>query len=248
MVEDADRKVDLRFLEACYYCDTLNNKQLEGHLSQSVELIPYAGSCRAVTNKMSYSRASLLSSILASGLSDGLDQPGSTLAVWRVSDSSALDVIKVETKIPKVHKVGDWTICIDPNLESKILLMRRERLNNETGGILLGVIDRIVKRIDLVDAWAEPADSVGRASEFKRGIKRLIPSIKKACEETLDQIRYVGEWHSHPRACDTNPSRTDLNQILWLTDELAMDGYPSLMIIAGDKGLSLVMGHRKFNK
>lgn len=120
--------------------------------------------------------------------------------------------------------------------------MREDRLNNETGGILLGVIDRIANRIDLVEAWAQPEDSVGKPSEFRRGIKRLIPDIKQACEATLDQIRYVGEWHSHPRGCKTDPSQIDLAQIIWLTDELAVDGCPSLMIIAGDEGLTFLVG------
>tara|TARA_B110001469_G_scaffold79498_1_gene75206 strand:- start:1204 stop:3468 length:2265 start_codon:yes stop_codon:yes gene_type:complete len=242
MIEDSERKSDLRHIEAQYYRETLNRPELRKHLSQSVEQIPYAGSCRAVTNRMPYSRASLLSSLLASGLSEGLDQKEASLSVWSVKVSGSVDAIKLQANEPTCHGIGDWKICIDPALESKILTMREERLNNETGGILLGVIDRIANRIDLVEAWAQPEDSVGKPSEFRRGIKRLIPDIKQACEATLDQIRYVGEWHSHPRGCKTDPSQIDLAQIIWLTDELAVDGCPSLMIIAGDEGLTFLVG------
>ncbi|MDQ8195117.1 ThiF family adenylyltransferase [Coraliomargarita sp. SDUM461004] len=242
MIEDSERKLDLRHIEAQYYRETLNHTQLREHLSQSVEHIPYAGSCRAVTNRMPYTRASLLSSLLAGGLSDGLDKEEASLAVWSVGKNYTVDAFTVPLKEPQCKEIGDWEVCIDPELESKILVMREERLGNETGGVLLGVVDRIAKRIDLVEAWPEPEDSTGKPSEFKRGIKRLIPDIKKACEATLDQIRYVGEWHSHPDGCTTNPSGTDLNQIMWLTDELAMDGCPSLMIIAGDEGLTFLIG------
>jgi hypothetical protein len=243
MIEDEDREFDLRQIEARYYRETLHSPQIREHLSQSADQIPYAGSCRAVTNRMPYARASLLSSLLSGGLSEGVDEKQARLTVWTVGDKSTVSALDINLDAPMIHQIGEWTVSIDPILESKILSMREERLNNETGGVLLGVIDRIVKRIDLVDAWPEPIDSEGKPSEFKRGIKRLVPQIKAACEATLDQIRYAGEWHSHPRGCQTSPSITDLSQIFMLTDELAMDGCPSLMIIAGDNGLSFVMGH-----
>lgn len=242
MVEDTTRSTDLRQIEAQYYRETLNRPELYEHLSQSAEHIPYSGSCRAVTNRMPYSRASLLSSLLASGLSEELDQEGAALSIWSVKDSGSIDALKIKPVAPSYHEIGEWSVVIDPIVKRRILSMRGERLNNETGGILLGIVDRITKRIDLVDAWPEPEDSLGKPSEFKRGIKRLIPDIKKACEATLDQIRYVGEWHSHPKNCATNPSLTDLKQIVGLTGELAMDGCPSLMIIAGDRGLSCLIG------
>jgi hypothetical protein len=242
MIEDSERKSDLRHIEAQYYRETLNRPELYKHLSQSVDQIPYSGSCRAVTNRMPYSRASLLSSLLAAGLSEGLDQQEATLSIWSVKDTGSVDAITFQANEPTCHEIGSWKVCIDQELESKILAIREERLGNETGGILLGVIDRIAQRIDLVEAWAQPEDSVGKPTEFRRGIKRLIPDIKQACGATLDQIRYVGEWHSHPRGCKTNPSQTDLAQIIWLTDELAVDGCPSLMIIAGDEGLSFFLG------
>jgi hypothetical protein len=245
MLEDANRSTDLRQIEAQYYRETLNRPELHEHLSQSADQIPYAGSCRAVTNRMPYSRASLLSSLLASGLSEELDQEGAALSIWSVKDSGSVEALKIKPVKPSCHEIGEWTVVIDPIVESKILSMRSERLDNETGGILLGIIDRITKRIDLVDAWPEPEDSLGKPSEFKRGIKRLIPGIRKACEATLDQIRYVGEWHSHPKNCETNPSVTDLRQIVGLTGELAMDGCPSLMIIAGDVGLCCFIGKLK---
>ncbi len=50
------------------------------------------------------------------------------------------------------------------------------------------------------------------------------------------QIRYVGEWHSHPRRASALPSSTDLRQVAWLRHELAGEGLPALMAIAADNG------------
>jgi len=63
-----------------------------------------------------------------------------------------------------------------------------------------------------------------------------------AMGRTLDQVRYVGEWHSHPRNHSTRPSRVDVAQILWLTDSLASDGCRALMILVGADDIRVCMG------
>jgi hypothetical protein len=52
----------------------------------------------------------------------------------------------------------------------------------------------------------------------------------------------VGEWHSHPRRARTTPSGKDLLQLGWLASTLSMDGCPGLMLIEGDKGVSINFG------
>jgi proteasome lid subunit RPN8/RPN11 len=42
-----------------------------------------------------------------------------------------------------------------------------------------------------------------------------ITRVFDAMERTLDQVRCVGEWHSHPRHHSTNPSDIDVAQIAW---------------------------------
>jgi hypothetical protein len=65
MVEPADRNLTLRDLEARYYRVVLREPELERHLSATGERFAYTGACRAVTNRMPESRASLLSSLAA---------------------------------------------------------------------------------------------------------------------------------------------------------------------------------------
>jgi hypothetical protein len=70
----------------------------------------------------------------------------------------------------------------------------------------------------------------------------LADDTNKAVEATMYQLRYVGEWHSHPKRSSSSPSRTDLVQLHWLESELSHEGLPGLMLIAADHGsFSLVV-------
>lgn len=242
MVEDQCRRADLRSIEALYYSAILRELTLAEHLSQAADRIPYSGSCRAVTNRIPASRAATLGGLLASGLCLALDRPSATLRIWSVRDDGSVSVISRTPHAPVIHRCGGWVVCIDTELEKTILSMRGEKLNDETGGVLLGIADIAAKRIDLIDAWPEPSDSVGSPTSFVRGTDGLKQAVLAAIGKTLDQVRYVGEWHSHPRRAVTSPSSTDILQLAWLAKTLGADGFPGLMIIAGDTGLSVSVG------
>ncbi|MFD1985431.1 Mov34/MPN/PAD-1 family protein [Mesorhizobium newzealandense] len=73
-------------------------------------------------------------------------------------------------------------------------------------------------------------------------------AVSAAIEASLHQVRYVGEWHSHPVGSTTRPSTIDLRQLYWLTEELESEGLPALMVIAGDDGaISLMLGGRQIS-
>jgi hypothetical protein len=55
-------------------------------------------------------------------------------------------------------------------------------------------------------------------------------------ELTLGMLQYVGEWHSHPDGCSTNPSNDDLKVFSWLTEHMIGDGLPAVMAIVGEAG------------
>ena len=59
---------------------------------------------------------------------------------------------------------------------------------------------------------------------------------------TMDQVRYVGEWHTHPEGSVATPSLTDIKQLNWLRAELEIDGLHGLIAIAAaDGSLSFVL-------
>jgi hypothetical protein len=132
--------------------------------------------------------------------------------------------------------VGEWTITYDDDLLAQLASLRDSRLPRETGGVLLGIADMSRKSIHVVHALPEPEDSRGSPEEFERGVVGLKAAVNGAVEASLNQLSYVGEWHSHPRWSSPLPSTIDLAQIVWLGNELEHEGLPGLMAIAADSG------------
>ena len=66
--------------------------------------------------------------------------------------------------------------------------------------------------------------------------------MKQACEivekETLGNIQYVREWHSHPQGYSVNPSEGDKKLLSALAAEQHMNGNPALIMIAGNDKIS----------
>ncbi len=91
-------------------------------------------------------------------------------------------------------------------MQEKLSNMRKQRLPNETGGILLGYLDQKTKSINLVDALPAPVDSTESSSEFLRGTNGLQCVLDECQSRTANIVGYVGEWHSHPPGISTNPS------------------------------------------
>lgn len=187
LVQDREGKVDHRALEAAYYGLILTKAQLADHLSQSANAIPYAGACRSVTNRIPAARAVALSGLAAMGLSKAIDRDEALVQVWSLADSGAIGICARHVEPPRLHP-SLWRIFIDPDVERRLRSMRAEHLPNETGGVLMGVVDVAAMRIDVVDAWDQPPDSRGSAALFERGTGGLKQRVFDVMERTLDQV------------------------------------------------------------
>jgi len=123
--------------------------------------------------------------------------------------------------------------------------LRESKLPNETGGILLGIADMSRKSIHIAYALPQPLDSEGTKTGFERGVVGVLDEVNRVVESSMHQLRYVGEWHSHPRQPSAWPSVIDLSQLAWLDSELAIEGLPGLMAIAADDGNYSIILSRK---
>ena len=173
---------------------------------------------------------------------EAVSKPESDLRVWTLSKDGTVTVHQGIVGAVRRQSMLDWTITLPNRLEAKVLKMRAAGLPAETGGVLFGVVDLVASRIDLIEAWPAPPDSAASESEFVRGTKGLRQGVEAAIARTLDQVRYVGEWHSHPRRTRTDPSGKDLLQLGWLAATLSMDGCPGVMLIAGDIDIRFCLG------
>ena len=77
-------------------------------------------------------------------------------------------------------------------------------------------------------------------SQFVRGTEGVRDHLNDVFTRTRGQVRYVGEWHSHPPSSAARPSATDLAQIDWLSTLFEIDTLPALMLIAGENELGIV--------
>lgn len=244
LAEPVNRKLSLRDLEAQYLGLILSTKRLAEHLKPP-ETIAYTGACRAITNRIPESRASILSGLAANGMSKAVDSKDAVISIWSLAPNGRVTFNSATPKSVSRFNAHGWTITIDSGLTEHIHAMRKDRLPNETGGILFGCVDIPNKLIHLVDASAAPPDSEEERSSFKRGTRGVRELIESVESKTLNQVRYVGEWHSHPPDVPGQPSFVDLRQLDWLATVVEMDCMPALMLIAADKGITVMLGREQ---
>lgn len=243
LAESAGRDITLRDLEAQYHRMLLSDSRLSGHLLPDGLGMRYSGSCRALTNKIPASNAALLSALASRGTVQALATDEALISVWNLATDGEVNLVRREGAPVTRTQLSDWTVTYDTGLLSDLAALRKARLPNETGGVLLGIVDMCQKTIHIAHALPEPEDSQGTAFGFERGIVNLKALVGRAVAATMHQLRYVGEWHSHPDWATALPSSTDLTQLVWLGQELELEGLPGLMAIAAHDGrFTLVLG------
>jgi hypothetical protein len=242
MVEDAERMVDLRAIEAVFYSQILEEPSLMDILVIPPERLPYSGDCRALTTRMPSSRAQILSGLITQSLGRALDEPQACLRAWRLAEDGSVMVSSHRPEPLLSYPLGDWRVRLLPSVANRLQNMRQNKLPHETGGALLGVVDIPKRRIEVMGALPPPPDSEERLDGFLRGTEGLQGLVKNCMALTLDHIRYVGEWHSHPRGCGTAPSCIDFGQLAILSETLSADGCPGIQVIAGDIGPNVILG------
>ncbi len=235
--EDENRVLDLATLEALYYAEIVRTPSLQDHLRPGDEAVISGGQCRSVTNRIPASRAAVLSGIAADFLAENLGSPAPAILVATISNDGATQEHNCHLSGErKILEADGWTIGLADIVTRRLRDLRDASLPDETGGILLGVVDHSRRRIEVAEGLGAPPDSAGTPVSFERGVQGTLDSIADARERTMHQLSYIGEWHSHPRGARTSPSMIDAAQLLALRDELLAEQRPPVMIIVGDSG------------
>ena len=240
LAEDAVRSCDLRSLESVYHREVQLNADLADHLSETA-MLPYTGACRSLTSRIPASQVQALSGIVAHAIRRALDESDALVRIWTMSADGSVTVATPPPRSTR-YAVCDWTVVVPCDLERSLAGQRADHLPCETGGALLGLIDIEARRIDVVDALSAPPDSIGTPESFVRGIDGLRPVVEIVIARSMGQIRYVGEWHSHPDGSSTRPSLIDIEQIAWLAGTLSQDGFPGLMLIIAEDSTNPIIG------
>lgn len=232
MAEAADRSVNLRDIETTYLREILANPSLKGHLQPGQQL-RYRTACRALTNRIPASSVVVLSGLLAAGVATASRDDTAVLPIWTMREDGGIDCLNAPTSVIK-SSMAAWTVTLPAELRDDLTARHEGALPNETGGPLVGVVDHEAKHVAAVHVLTTPSDSAGTRSEFVRGTRGLRRLIEEARGRSGGQVRYIGEWHSHPRGTSASPSTTDIRQICQLSLVLDLDGLPALSLIIGD--------------
>ena len=236
LAEDKDRCITLRDLEAQYHDLLLSDPGLADHLSTDQPGLRYSGSCRALTSRIPATRAALLSALAARGITDCLPDGGATIRIWTVTQEGEVRVVRRAGSQVSTSQLGSWKVTYDAGVLRTLREYRVRRLPRETGGVLLGIVDISRRSIHVAHAMPQAEDSRGSVTGFERGVIGLADTVADIAKKSLHQLRYVGEWHSHPAGSTVMPSRIDVQQLAWLASELEAEGVPALMAIAGSNG------------
>lgn len=241
LAEDAARSIPLDALEAQYYRLVLRDDILSAHLAPPPEGFRYAGSCRAVSARIPESRVAVLSGLVASGISDAIASEEASLRVWSMQPRGVVTLAQIRPSNVTREALLGWTVLLDDALRVEVAALRRGALPNETGGVLVGTVDSRRRVITIVDALRPPRDSISTETMFTRGVEDVNRQVHAVAGRTGGMVRYVGEWHTHPRDSPAMPSATDVGQLVLLRQELRREGLPATMLIAGSDGERVVV-------
>ncbi len=236
IAEDKNRTLSLDALEMQYYRAVANDEELAGHFIPSEQRSRYGQSCRDITSTLPQHLVALHAAIGARSIREAVATPDATVAIWRADDNGNVWRVDMAPKGVIRQRTQSWTVVTDEGLLKKLRAFRKDKLPNETGGVLLGSFDLERMILYIVDALPSPPDSEEWPTLYIRGRKGLRHAVEALEEKTHGMLEYIGEWHSHPQGACTAASSDDLEVFSWLRELMRADGLPAVMIIVGDPG------------
>ena len=177
---------------------------------------------------------SVLSGLAVKCLRQCLATTSETAKIWKSHPDGSIEVVEVPTSTYRGEMAGGWDVRWSDRVIDQLSAERRADLPNETGGILLGVADFERRLIRVCAAIEAPPDSVKRPHYFERGKTGLEQRLKEVGLVTAGQLRYLGEWHSHPKGVAARPSSDDDALFSALGKLFEGTGEPHIMAIISD--------------
>lgn len=236
-MEDKERNSRLDLLEMDYYRNLIVDDRFSQHLEQTETVRTNTFSCRSESMILNYENVRVLSAIISKQIRKHYTSGKACLNIWHFDAENGTVSSLPMTITNWRHEVLDGIqIYISDAVEKEIQTMAAASLNKETGGCLFGSYDRDHNIIYVYYMVPAPEDSIHSPVSFVRGFKGLTAEYEKITKLTYHQVRYLGEWHSHPNMPNT-PSVTDKKQFEELWEEQQSQDLPFVQMIYGNNGL-----------
>lgn len=243
LVEDAKRKIRLIWLEALYYRAVTIDPRLAGHFDEAGAVAHrYGNGCREISAVVPQDGVALHAGLLSHAIRAATEVSVAAITVRRWSQKTgSVAAVDVSVVDPIMMNSAGWDVLIHPLVVQEIAELRMKNLPNETGGVLVGVVDRAQQIVAVTGLLPAPADSKAWPTSFIRGSIGLAAAVDRLGKRSLGNISYVGEWHSHPDACDATPSVQDVAAVAICSPNTRADGLPTLMMIAAKTEIGFVL-------
>jgi integrative and conjugative element protein (TIGR02256 family) len=241
LMEDAERTIRLRSVEAQYYRALIQNEWGREHLGQKTGTFWSGASCRDVSLVMPYSRILAHASTLAEQITLLSQTPDGIIRLWhRNPEHGSVQMHDIPVLPEQERTLGQFKLYFDAGAEEDLREMRTRAFPNETGGVLLGYYDFNINSIIVVAGLPAPPDSVSTPTSFKRGTEGLVDSVNEVLRRTSGIVGYIGEWHSHPRGVSARPSKDDAAQLAYLALGMRDEGLPAVQLIVGERDIEVL--------
>jgi integrative and conjugative element protein (TIGR02256 family) len=233
--EDRKRHFRLDWLEMLHYRAVLNESNLRHSLRARNGRLRYGNSCRDVSTQLSQDDTAIAAAIAGKAIKRLIKDDEASVSIYQGAPNGEIKLFTPKISSLRSVKLYDWTIRFDDELHKQLITRRKARLPNETGGILLGHFDTHNRICSIIDMIPSPPDSVEWPTSYIRGSNGLLQKVEAVEAQTLGQIGYVGEWHSHPDRASVMPSEEDLKAYSWLIAHMNLETLPAIMLIVGDR-------------
>ena len=158
LIEDSSRTIPLDWLELHYF-RALNADTAFANHFESPGNFRYSRSCGDISSRISQDLVSLHSAIASRALRTGLRSEQSTAVMYCAQSDLSTKSHPIPVDPPLTEAVKGWTILSNPGVIAEAHHLRKTKLPNETGGVLLGAVDSNHRRIYVIDLVPSPSDS-----------------------------------------------------------------------------------------
>lgn len=235
LAEGQERRIRLDDLEVQLAAAIAENRQFHDVYADRTSSIAYAGSCRDASVQLPQDVIAVHAAVASQFIKANVLTVEPSIILWEWSDTSlSLAHHHVPVHEVAVTQKNGWTIRASSHVGNLMRYYRRRRLPNETGGVLLGKIDYEGRTVYVATALPSPPDSVEWPTVYIRGVQGLREKVEAITRVTGGELSYVGEWHSHPEGCSSEPSEDDRKAHGWLVSEMGTEGLPGLIAIQSD--------------
>lgn len=220
-----------------------NRDERENELGSRLQEISIGISCSSETMRLSDEIVSLHSAAFTAGFKniarkDDFDQGYVQINYYDESKESPFHYTCFRapwTIVLECRNNPTWEVRLSSDAGKTLKELLSLARPNETGGILIGLVNWNRKTVYVTRILKPPFDSRSSPYAFVRGTSDVPEDVKHIHERTGAMLGYIGEWHTHPGGVP-QPSAQDLSTVEKIKSNLDKVPLPTLILIVTERG------------